>query len=444
MSTSGTRTYSYTRDDYAKAILRKCKIISRFEAPESEDINECVEAMNLFLGTMSDPTDPNGRHWLKSSAGLILSRGKHKYTLGTDIAVPLDTLVIRSLTNASSLTASTSDIKCVINEDFTVSHNAAIQYDDHGLLTSAISDFSADDNVIDEPLFGATGTWATGTGWSIGGGTASSDNTQTSASNLSQSAVLTSGTRYVVLTNVSSYTSGNLTPVAGSTRGTAITETGWNLQFLTASGTTMAWEAGEDFEGDITAVVVIPLTAALTMTLSNSFNRPATSAEDVFFYTSTISKPLKILTLSRRDRSGSNEDDQPLDRWNEAQYESWPDKDSTGDPASWYYEEKLATGELYLDSETTNMRDIIVFKYIPQAQYFTAASDELDIPDVGREMLIYNVAKRMAGEHGKPWTPSNEEIRREVTSKWMSSDPETVVMFFEPDRIEPSPGGDFA
>lgn len=442
--TSGIRSYSYTRDDYAKAILRKCKIISRFEAPEAEDINECVEAMNLFLGTISDPTDPNGRHWLKSSAALILSRDKHKYVLGTDIAVPLDTLVIRSLTNAASLTASTSEIKCVINEDFTLDHLAAIQYNDYGLLTSAISDFSADGNVIDEPLLGATGDWLTGTGWSITGGAAVCDNSQTVASNLSQLTKLTAGTRYAVLTNVSAYTSGDLTPVAGSTRGTAITGTGWNLQFLTASGTTMIWEANANFEGSITAVVVIPLTAALTMTLSNSFNRPATSAEDVFFYTSVITKPLKILTMSRRDRSDSSEDDQPMDRWNEAQYEGWPDKESIGDPTAFYYEEKLATGLLYLDSETTNMRDVLVFKYIPQAQYFTASTDELDIPDVGREMLIYNVAKRMAGEHNKPWSRENEEIRVEVTGKWMSSDPETAVMSFEPDRTEPSSGGYFA
>src|SRR5690606_15594229 len=121
--------------------------------------------------------------------------------------------------------------------------------------------------------FGATGDWTTGTGWSITGGVASSDNSQSAASNLSQASVLTSGTRYIVLTNVSAYTSGNLTPVAGSTRGDAITETGWNLQFLTASGTTMIWEAGENFEGSITAVVVVPLTAALTMTLEESFNR---------------------------------------------------------------------------------------------------------------------------------------------------------------------------
>jgi hypothetical protein len=443
VSTSGVTSYTYTCEQYAKASLRKIGAISRFDDPEQEDIEEWMEAANLFLGTISDRSDgaPNAKFWLRKNAALILSDGKNRYTLGgssSDLAVPLDTLIIRNILNASSLTASTTSLDVVITEDFTTSHRAAVHYNDAGLLTSTIANYSATGNVMNQPDFGAAGTWSLGTGWSIAGGVAACDGTQVAVSNLSQTTVLTSGTRYIVMTNISAYTSGTLTPVAGSTRGSALSATGWNLQFLTASGTTMLWEASEDFIGSVTSVVVIPLTGTLTLTLTTPFNRPATSAARAFFYTSTIDKPLDMLTMNRRELTGATEfDDSPMDRWNQDQYEANPDKDQEGDPTAYYYEEKLGDGYLYVDAITTDFQNkLLVFKYLSKAQVFTSNSDELDIPEVGREMLIYNVALRIAPEHGKQWTQDNELVRAEVTAVFMNSDPDTARMFFEPDRVD--------
>lgn len=441
MSTSGVTSYTYTRDEYANAILRKIGVKSRFNAAEQEDIDETIEAMNLFLPLLNRRSDgaPNAKFWLRKQGALILSKSKHKYTLGgssSDLAVPLDTLIIRDILNASSLTASTTSLDVTITEDFTVDHNVGIPYDDHGMFTSAISSYSASANVMNQPDFSAAGTWSLGTGWSIAAGVAASDGSQSAVSNLQQTSVIVSGTRYLVLTNVSAYTQGSVTPIAGSTRGAVIQETGWNLQFLTASGTTMTWEASDDFIGSLTSVVVIPLTGTLTLTLATPFNRPATGAAEAFFYTDTIDKPLDILTMNRRDRTGTEYWDSPMQRLNQDQYESLPDKEVDGDPMGYYYEPKLTDGILNLDANAIDLRDILVFKYLPPIQVFTSSSDDLDIPDIGRECFIYNVAKRVAGEHGKAWSESNEEIRIEATSIFMNSDPDTARMFFEPDRVD--------
>ncbi len=445
MSTSGVTTYTYDRDQYANAILRKIGVTSRFDAAEPEDIEETVEAMNLFLPLMNRRSDgaPNAKFWLRKTGALILSAGKNRYALGgsgSDLAVPLDTLIIRSILNASSLTASTTSLDTTIPETFTLLHNAAIHYNDAGIFTSAISNYSASGNLLNQPDFSAAGTWVLGTGWAIAAGVAACDGTQVAVSNLSQTSVLTSGTRYLVLTNISAYTSGTLTPITGSTRGDTIDETGWNLQFLTGSGTSMLWEASENFIGSVTSVVVIPLTGTLTLTLTTPFNRPATSASEVFFYTDTIDKPLDVLTMNRRDRNGGtgpgDQSDSPMQRYNQDQYEAVPDKSTEGDPTAYYFEPKLTDGYLYVDSVSTDFRDILVFKYLPPIQVFTASSDDLDIPDIGRECLIYNVAKRMAGEHGKKWSKENEEIRQEATGIFMNSDPDTARMFFEPERVD--------
>lgn len=440
MSTSGVTSYTYDRDQYVNAILRKVGVVSRFNAAEPEDVQDTVEAMNLFLPLLNRRSDgaPNAKFWLRKTAALILSAGVQRYSLGSSaLAVPLDTLIIRDILNASSLTASNSSLDTTITEDFTIDHSAAIHYNDAGIFTSTVSGYSATGNLMNQPDFSAAGTWVLGTGWSIAGGVAACSGAQSpSTSNLSQTSVLTSGVRYLIMTNVSAYTSGTLTPVAGSTRGETIDETGWNLQFLTASGTSMIWEASANFIGSITSVVVIPLTGTLTLALTTPFNRPASGASEVFFYTSIIDKPLDILTMNRRDRSGTDYSDSPMQRLNQDQYEAIPDKDADGDPTAYYYEPKLLDGYLYVDAVATDLRDILIFKYLTPIQIFTESSDDLDIPDTGRECFVYNVAKRVAGEHGKSWSKENEEIRLEASRIWFDSDPDTARMFFEPERVD--------
>lgn len=443
MSTSGTTDYTRTCLQMATASLRKIGAVSRFIDPEQEDINEWMEAANLLLQTISDRSDGagNSKMWLRKNAAVILSAAKRRYTLGgdsSDLVVPLDTLIIRNILNASNLTASTSSLDLTITEDFTTSHRAAVHYNDYGILTSAVSSYSATSNLMNEPDFSAAGTWSLGTGWSITGGVAACDGTQSAVSNLQQTAVLTNGTRYIVMTKLSAYTSGSLTPVAGSTRGDALQATGWTLQFLTASGTTMTWEASEDFIGSVDSVVVIPLTGTLTLTLSSAFNRPATSAARAFLYTDTIDKPLDILTMNRRELQGATDySDTPISRLNQAQYEAQPDKDMEGDPNAFYYEEKLADGYLYVDAITTDYQNkLLTFKYLSNAQVFTGNSDEPDIPAVGKLFLIYEVAKMLAPEHGKVWSQTNEENRQKYEAVFMNSDPDTARMFFEPERVE--------
>ncbi len=443
MATSSVTTYTRTCLQLATASLRKIGVISRFIDSEQEDINEWMENANLVLQTISDRSDGGGNSkvWLRKNAAVILSASKRRYTLGgssSDLVVPLDTLIIRNILNASSLTASTASLDLTITEDFTTSHRAAVHYNDYGILTSAVSSYSAAANLMNQPDFSAAGTWSLGTGWTIGSGVATSDGSQSAVSNLQQTSVLTSGTRYIVMTNISAYTSGSVTPVAGSTRGSALTATGWNLQFLTASGTTMTWEASEDFIGSITSVVVIPLTGTLTLTLSTAFNRPATSAARAFLYVSTIDKPLEILTMNRRELQGATDySDTPIKSLNQAQYEAHPDKDSEGDPGAYYYEEKLADGYLYVDAITTDYQNkLLTFKYLSDAQVFTGNSDEPDLPKNGRLFLIYEVAKMLAPEHGKVWSQTNEELRQKYEAIFMNSDPDTARIFFEPDRVD--------
>ena len=53
MTTSGTTTFTVTRDDIIKAALRSLGVIATNESPSSEDYTNCAFALNLILKTLA-------------------------------------------------------------------------------------------------------------------------------------------------------------------------------------------------------------------------------------------------------------------------------------------------------------------------------------------------------------------------------------------------------
>lgn len=85
MATSGTATFTVTRDDIIKAALRSLKVIAVGETPGTEDFTNCAFAMNLLLKSL----DAEGYLiWLYQTLSIPLSAAKTSYTIaesGADI-----------------------------------------------------------------------------------------------------------------------------------------------------------------------------------------------------------------------------------------------------------------------------------------------------------------------------------------------------------------------
>lgn len=107
---------------------------------------------------------------------------------------------------------------------------------------------------------GDTG-WAKGTGWSIAGGLASSDGSQSASSMLSQSGRVSLGKKYLVVFEVSNYSAGSIKPLFGgydSNGGSWVSANGTYAMVgnLTnaSSNTTFYMQANADFIGSLTYV----------------------------------------------------------------------------------------------------------------------------------------------------------------------------------------------
>lgn len=109
--------------------------------------------------------------------------------------------------------------------------------------------------------FGTDTDWTKGDGWSISGGKATCDGSQTGASSLEQDISAREGFTYVVKFTLSSGSAGTLTPKLGGTAGSPITALGgdgdYEIELVCgASDTKIQFEGDTDYAGSIDDVSV--------------------------------------------------------------------------------------------------------------------------------------------------------------------------------------------
>lgn len=454
MATSNVTTSTLSRDEIINRALKKVGGFSRFEPPEAEDIEDAAAELNSMILAMNKRSDgiPNPRLWVRKRALLVLEKGKFEYILGgenSDLVVDKDDLLIAN--GAPSFYQGApplcySDITA-FKRGMTLDKKIAGRYRDRGTLHyfGNITNYLPNNDLITavatRDFSNATG-WTLGTGWAISGGLATCDGTQVSASNLYCTPGITDAQEYKVFIHVTAVTSGTLTPVLGDLRGEGITKPGLYIQYVSGqsspSNTEFKLEASIGFAGSVTAVAMQTLVDGATVHSDNYpvYTELGEASGNVYFYTKTIDKPLDILTMFRRDVDNSNDNDSPMSKLTSQQYDWLPDKNQLGGSMAYYYEEKRDHGILYLDSSNTQTTDLIGFTYISPLQVFTSADDEADFPASAQEMLIYNLAVRIASNTGKTVAPDVAAIAQSSYAVFANDDPETVSIIFEPDRVD--------
>lgn len=99
--------------------------------------------------------------------------------------------------------------------------------------------------------FGLDSIWTKGTGWTIAGGKASSDGSQAADSDLTQN-VGAVGDFYTIEYELSGYSAGNITALAGTAEGTDRAANGVYIEGVTAAGNgLLGLRADLDFVGDV-------------------------------------------------------------------------------------------------------------------------------------------------------------------------------------------------
>lgn len=165
--------------------------------------------------------------------------------------------VIYGYVNASGVvldTANSNDVTVGVNKDGLVGH-WSLAKDDATTGTT---------NTVTNGTFDTDTNWTKQTGWTISGGTANCDGTQTGNSNLLGSATLKVGETYLFTFTVSNYSAGQVRPGLGSITGTYVSANGTYSELLTFTGSAIPFfNADADFTGSIDNVTVYNVTGTV-------------------------------------------------------------------------------------------------------------------------------------------------------------------------------------
>lgn len=152
-------------------------------------------------------------------------------------------------------------------------------------------------------------------------------------------------------------------------------------------------------------------------------------------YTTKGQRPNAILTAVLRDVDGS---DVPLDGMTLQTYEALPVKSSTtyiSDPLSFYYEQQLGNGTLYLDvGGCADVTKHIHFVYVRPIQDVGETTDEPEYPAEWFMALVWSLAKYAAPMYSMPWSGDMQDNYISAMRMAQESTPETSEMYFEPGR----------
>lgn len=172
--------------------------------------------------------------------------------------------------------------------------------------------------------------------------------------------------------------------------------------------------------------------AGNVVTLTTGLAGAAAAGNRLFAYTTKLPyRPLSIVVASLRNVNGEDTWLEPIDL---LQYEQIPDKGADGDPSMYYYEAKTVNGVVYFDQEANDVTKVIRLVYHSPVQDFDAATDDADYPQVWYLPLSLGLAKLVAPQYGRAWTPDLNDQYTEALSIARNADPEMHTdFFFQPD-----------
>lgn len=125
MTTSGTATFTYNRDQIIKMAYRKLGVINASETPSPQLIQDASDALNLWVKALN----ATGLHiWTETEATLFLQSSQTSYTLGTG-STDHATETYTATTLSSSAASGASSILVTSAAGFTTAYNVGVALD---------------------------------------------------------------------------------------------------------------------------------------------------------------------------------------------------------------------------------------------------------------------------------------------------------------------------
>ncbi len=139
MTTSGTTTFNYNRDQIIRAALRKLGAFQSGELPDNQTIIDCSDALNAMVKEW----DAIGIHiWTESEAILFLQAGQVQYGLGgttTDHATKTNPPNFVATNLIANATSGVTSINVQSSVNILSGDNIGIVMDDGGIFWTTVS-----------------------------------------------------------------------------------------------------------------------------------------------------------------------------------------------------------------------------------------------------------------------------------------------------------------
>jgi len=138
--------------------------------------------------------------------------------------------------------------------------------------------------------------------------------------------------------------------------------------------------------------------AGVTVTITDALLADVAIGQEVITFAKKINKPLKLLSARRTIKKI----DSPLEIVSREEYVDLPNKESIGLINEVYYKPLRSTGELYVWPTGSGSDDRLSFSYQRLIEDFDLTGDNPDLPVEWHEMLVANLAHRIAPSFGVP------------------------------------------
>lgn len=241
---------------------------------------------------------------------------------------------------------------------------------------------------------------------------------------------LTSGVNKYTLSGSTANSAGDntikttLSAAASSTSWTCTTVTGMNV----SDNIGIVLDSGSLYWTTITAIN----TTTKIVTVNTAASSAASSGAVVYAYTSTATKPLRILSVRHSDSAGNERIVQMKGR---DDFMSIPVKSSPGPVNACFYTQGRDAGTMYVYLTPDDSSNSLNYSYARTIEDFDSSSDNADIPQEWLRALLLNLEVDICPHYGKDLhkqMPDLQRLAQEAISEATLWDVETGSSFIVP------------
>lgn len=185
-------------------------------------------------------------------------------------------------------------------------------------------------------------------------------------------------------------------------------------------------------DGTVHWTTISSVTDSDTLVIASGLASAAAVDNNIWTYTSLISRPLRIDHALRRDTSGT---DIPLIQVSRQEYLDLPTKSSTGRVNEIYYDAQLDNGNLYVWPVSDSATDHLVLSVQRTLEDMDSTANEPDFPIEWGQALIWGLSEQLGVNNlvsAEVLTRARQEAARSM-SRVASFDRETTSIYIQPE-----------